>query len=144
MHNCHGLDVFVCVEREPVDINGLISLWHSLTAMGLVTVQGRLHPLLGGGVPAWNISLENSLMLETFINWCVTIFWIETCFYIFGILSVCDDVSCLAYSSTRKMEAALSSETSVDFQWITWRYISDHITLLWTNLSYRYYALFTK
>jgi hypothetical protein len=32
--------------------------------------------------------------------------------------------SCLAYSSTLKMEATCFSETLVDFQWTTWRYIS--------------------
>jgi hypothetical protein len=30
-------------------------------------------------------------------------------------------LSCLAYSSTLKMEAICSSETSVDFQWTVWR-----------------------
>jgi hypothetical protein len=34
-------------------------------------------------------------------------------------------VSCLAYSSTLKMEVICSSETSVDFQRITWRYIPE-------------------
>jgi hypothetical protein len=35
-------------------------------------------------------------------------------------------VSCLAYSSTLKMEVTCSSESSVDFQRITWRYIAEH------------------
>jgi hypothetical protein len=34
-------------------------------------------------------------------------------------------VSCLAYSPTLKMEVIYSSETSVDFQWITCSYISE-------------------
>jgi hypothetical protein len=34
-------------------------------------------------------------------------------------------VSCLAYSSTLKMEAICSFEMSVDFQWTTWRYIPE-------------------
>jgi hypothetical protein len=34
-------------------------------------------------------------------------------------------VSCLTYSSTLKMEAICSSETLVDFQRTTWRYIPD-------------------
>jgi hypothetical protein len=34
-------------------------------------------------------------------------------------------VSCSAYSSTLKMEAICSSETSVDFQRTTWRYIAE-------------------
>jgi hypothetical protein len=34
---------------------------------------------------------------------------------------------CLAYSSNIKMEAACSSETSVDFQLSTWRYILEDI-----------------
>jgi hypothetical protein len=38
-------------------------------------------------------------------------------------------VSCLAYSSTLKMAATCSSETSVDFQRITWRYIPEDRTL---------------
>jgi hypothetical protein len=38
-------------------------------------------------------------------------------------------VSCLPYSLTSKMEAAFSSETSVDFQQITWRYTPDDRTL---------------
>jgi hypothetical protein len=38
-------------------------------------------------------------------------------------------VSCSAYSSTLKMEAIWSSETTVDFQRTTRRYISEDITL---------------
>jgi hypothetical protein len=38
-------------------------------------------------------------------------------------------VSFLAYSSTLKMEATRSSETLVDFQRSTWRYIPEDITL---------------
>jgi hypothetical protein len=38
-------------------------------------------------------------------------------------------VSCLAYSSTLKMEATYSSETSVDFRRTTWRYIPEDRTL---------------
>jgi hypothetical protein len=39
-------------------------------------------------------------------------------------------VSCLAHSSTLKMEAtSCSSETSVDFKRTTWRYISEDMTL---------------
>jgi hypothetical protein len=38
-------------------------------------------------------------------------------------------VSCLAYSSTLKMEARCSSETSVDFQRTTRRYIPEDGTL---------------
>jgi hypothetical protein len=38
-------------------------------------------------------------------------------------------VSCLAYSSTLKMEATCSSETSVNFQHITCRYIPEDTTL---------------
>jgi hypothetical protein len=34
-------------------------------------------------------------------------------------------VSCLAYSSTLKMEATCSYETLVDFQWTTWHYIPE-------------------
>jgi hypothetical protein len=34
-------------------------------------------------------------------------------------------VSCLAYSSTLKMEATCSSETSLDFHWTTRRYIPE-------------------
>jgi hypothetical protein len=34
-------------------------------------------------------------------------------------------VSCLAFSSTLKMEATWSSEMSVDFQWTTQRYILE-------------------
>jgi hypothetical protein len=37
-------------------------------------------------------------------------------------------VSCLAYS-TLKMNATCYSETSVDFQQTTWRYIPEEITL---------------
>jgi hypothetical protein len=39
-------------------------------------------------------------------------------------------VSCSDYSSTLKMEAIYLSETSVDFQLTTRRYISKDITLL--------------
>jgi hypothetical protein len=38
-------------------------------------------------------------------------------------------VSCLAYSSTLKMEAICSSDTSVDFQQFTRRYIPEDSTL---------------
>jgi hypothetical protein len=38
-------------------------------------------------------------------------------------------VSCLAYSSIVKMVATCSSQTSVDFQRTTWRYIPDKRTL---------------
>jgi hypothetical protein len=38
-------------------------------------------------------------------------------------------ISCLTYSSTVKMEAACSSETSVDFQHTTWCYIQENITI---------------
>jgi hypothetical protein len=46
---------------------------------------------------------------------------------------------CLLYAgfyldlSTLKMEAACSSETSVDFQWTTGRYIQEDRTLLFKN-----------
>jgi hypothetical protein len=35
------------------------------------------------------------------------------------------EADCLAYSSTLKMEAACSSETSVDFRHTTWCYITE-------------------
>jgi hypothetical protein len=38
-------------------------------------------------------------------------------------------VSCLAYSSTLKIEAIYSYETLVEFQRDTWRYIPEDITL---------------
>jgi hypothetical protein len=38
-------------------------------------------------------------------------------------------VPCLAYSSTLKMKAAYSSETSVDFHWTTRIYVPEDITL---------------
>jgi hypothetical protein len=38
-------------------------------------------------------------------------------------------VSYVAYASTLKMEATYSSETLVDFQWTTRRYISENIIL---------------
>jgi hypothetical protein len=38
-------------------------------------------------------------------------------------------LSRLAYSSTLKMETTRSSETFVDFQWTTRRYIPEDITL---------------
>jgi hypothetical protein len=47
-------------------------------------------------------------------------------------------VSCLAYSSTLMMEAACSSETSVDFQWTTQCYIPEdraHNNRCWNNLK---------
>jgi hypothetical protein len=47
-----------------------------------------------------------------------------------ALLAICFMlVSCLAYSSTLKMVAACSSETSVDFQRIAWYYIPDGRTL---------------
>jgi uncharacterized membrane protein len=38
-------------------------------------------------------------------------------------------VSYLAHPSTLKIEATCSSETSVDFQWTAWHYISEGGTL---------------
>jgi hypothetical protein len=38
-------------------------------------------------------------------------------------------VSCVAYSLTLKMETTCSSETLVEFQWTTWRYIPEDRTL---------------
>jgi hypothetical protein len=47
-----------------------------------------------------------------------------------GLLATCFMlVSCLAYSSTLKMEARCFSETSVDFQRTTRRYIPEDRTL---------------
>jgi hypothetical protein len=46
------------------------------------------------------------------------------------MLATCSkQLTCLAYSSTLKMEATCSSETSVDFQRTTLRYISQGIIL---------------
>jgi hypothetical protein len=48
-------------------------------------------------------------------------------------------VSFLAYSSTLKMEATCSSETSIDFQKITLRFVSEGSTLhnhRWENLKF--------
>jgi hypothetical protein len=38
-------------------------------------------------------------------------------------------VSCLAFSLALKMEAIYSSDTSLVFQWTTWRYIPEDVTL---------------
>jgi hypothetical protein len=38
-------------------------------------------------------------------------------------------LSCSAYSLTLKMEAICYSEMSVNFQWTTWRYITEDSTL---------------
>jgi hypothetical protein len=47
-----------------------------------------------------------------------------------ALLATCFTLaSCLAYSSTLKIEATCSSETSVDFQWTTRRYIPENRTL---------------
>jgi hypothetical protein len=50
-------------------------------------------------------------------------------------------VSYLAYSSTLKMEATCSSETSVDFQRITRRYIPEERAL---RLKYLLYIRFRR
>jgi hypothetical protein len=42
-------------------------------------------------------------------------------------------VSCLNYSSSLGMEATCSSETSVDFQWISLRYIPEDRTLRYSS-----------
>jgi hypothetical protein len=39
-------------------------------------------------------------------------------------------VSCLSYLSTLKIEATYSSETAVDFQRTTWRYIPEDRTVI--------------
>jgi hypothetical protein len=45
-------------------------------------------------------------------------------------------VSCLAYSSTLKMEATYTSETSVYFQRTTWRYIAEDRALLMQFITF--------
>jgi hypothetical protein len=52
------------------------------------------------------------------------------CLHLQALLATCFKlVSCSAYSWTLKMEATCSSETSVDFQRTTHRYIPEHRTL---------------
>jgi hypothetical protein len=47
-----------------------------------------------------------------------------------ALLATCFTLlSCLSYSSTLKMEALCSSETSIEFQRTTWRYIREERTL---------------
>jgi hypothetical protein len=43
-------------------------------------------------------------------------------------------VSCSAYSSTQKMEAICSSETSFDFQRTTWRYSQKVVLFITTTM----------
>jgi hypothetical protein len=43
-------------------------------------------------------------------------------------------VSCLAYSSTLKIEATCSFETSVDFQWTTQHYIQEASVIVFALL----------
>jgi hypothetical protein len=53
-------------------------------------------------------------------------------------------VSCSAYFSTLKMEEIFFSETSVDFQWTTRRYIPEDRTLnkmLLSDFSRKYFKL---
>jgi hypothetical protein len=38
-------------------------------------------------------------------------------------------ISCFVYSSTMKMEALYSSQRLANFQWATWRYIPEDISL---------------
>jgi hypothetical protein len=67
-------------------------------------------------IPSTNVSEEHN----------ASIFRVEE----FALLAPASTlVSCLAYSSTLKIEATCSSETSVHFQWTTWHYISEHRTL---------------
>jgi hypothetical protein len=42
-------------------------------------------------------------------------------------------VSCLAYSSTPKMDATYSSDISIDFQWTTCHYIPENTTLQFSH-----------
>jgi hypothetical protein len=57
----------------------------------------------------------------------------------------------LAYSSTLRLEAKYSSETSVNFQRTTWRYIpeystlvSGHVTRLWFSGHFVRLTAFTR
>jgi hypothetical protein len=62
-----------------------------------------------------------------------TVFWNVTCFIL---------ISCLAYSSTLKMEATYSSETSADFQRTTLLYIPNARILHnhpYENLKYYFF-----
>jgi hypothetical protein len=54
-------------------------------------------------------------------------------------------VSCLAYSSTLKIEATCSPETLVDFQCITQRYIPECITFHnYVNVDCQFVSWFVK
>jgi hypothetical protein len=67
--------------------------------------------------------------------------WIFTKFYMGNFFCLCLPhafmmVSCSDYSSTLKMENVCSSETSVDFQRTTRRYIPEDTTLLQSQIFY--------
>jgi hypothetical protein len=64
----------------------------------------------------------------------------------FALLATCFTLlSCLAYSSTLKMEAKYYSESSADFQWNTWLYIPEDRDLftftLLNETSFKYAVL---
>jgi hypothetical protein len=76
-------------------------------------------------------------------------------FRVSRLLAICFTlVSCLACSSTLKMEVACSSEMSVDFQRTAWRYIPEppqlplwapRIVHIWfVSTVLKYFAIFSK
>jgi hypothetical protein len=52
-----------------------------------------------------------------------------------SLLATCVYADFFAYSSTLKMEATCSSETSVDFHRISWRYIPEDRTLILLHIT---------
>jgi hypothetical protein len=53
-------------------------------------------------------------------------------------------VSCLAYSSTLKLEVTRSFETWVDFKRTTWRYISEDRSLHYIVRAIKIYTVYSK
>jgi hypothetical protein len=77
-----------------------------------------------------------------------TIFWdITPCSLLLCLPPAFMLVSCMAYSSTLKIEVICSSETSVDFQRTTRRYIPEGSTLHYTfcsiySMSHKWFLYF--
>jgi hypothetical protein len=79
--------------------------------------------LVGSALKASNVALHKSLENSSLAYKGSVAFedaLLATCFML---------VSYLAYSSILKLEAICSSETPIDFQWTTWRYIPEDISL---------------
>jgi hypothetical protein len=108
---------------QSIDIIGVICHGRMLFSSAAKTMKIPGMPAISCyGNEQWLLCV---LCTTCMVNACSTLFWdIMLC-----LPPAIKQVSCLVYSSTLKMEATFSSETSVDFQRTTRHYIPEESTL---------------